>query len=353
MVEYDTLPCVSQEIDDLETVEMFESQISAGDVKECEQSKDTMEEIDESTTPAERLTIIARKALPCIASFFIGLLGPLINFAFAGHIPNTNSAEVLAGIALANMFANMSGISLMLGMTGGVETLGAQYNGGKQYEKVGYVLQRSIIALSAMSLPVLLLWLCSKNIFLLLGVPERVCTIIGNYLFIRTFEIPANILQFSYEKYLFSVGVMHCSLIASVAYAASIVTINWTLIYGPLRSLNLSYCSLGYAICLSQYVAIAIQVATSLSCESVQRTLQKINFSAAMDGMFQFISLGVPGTLMLISEWWAFEMLLVMSSRLGTEAVAAQTIMSQTVALAFMVPLGKSHPTRRITLFQA
>ena len=135
---------------------------------------------------------------------------------------------------------------------------------------------------------------------------------------------------------------MHCSLIASVVYAVSVVTINWTLLYGPLQGLNMGYCSLGYAICLSQYIAMVTQVATSLSSVSVQRTLQKINISAAMDGMCQFVALGVPGTLMLISEWWAFEMLLVMSSRLGTEAVAAQTIMSQTVALAFMVPLGKS-----------
>lgn len=197
MVEYDSLPCSCPDAeidDDLETIEIYEKVLQIGDVLTPNDSREVGKEddeeiIDESTTLAERLTILARKALPCIASFFIGLLGPLINFCFAGHIPNTNSAEVLAGIALANMFANVSGISLMLGMTGGVETLGAQYNGGKQYEKVGYVLQRSIIALSAMSLPVLLLWLFSKDIFLLLGVSESVCTIIGNYLLIRTFEV--------------------------------------------------------------------------------------------------------------------------------------------------------------------
>lgn len=43
---------------------------------------------------------------------------------------------------------------------------------------------------------------------------------------------------------------------------------------------------------------------------------------------------------MLCSEWWAFEILCIFASRLGSNEVAAQTIIGQMSALAFMIPLG-------------
>ena len=55
---------------------------------------------------------------------------------------------------------------------------------------------------------------------------------------------------------------------------------------------------------------------------------------------WEFISLGLPGTAMLCSEWWAFEATVIMAGFLGTEQVAAQVIILQVASLAFMVPLG-------------
>lgn len=54
----------------------------------------------------------------------------------------------------------------------------------------------------------------------------------------------------------------------------------------------------------------------------------------------EFVSLGVPGTVMLCSEWWAYEILTIFASMLGTEEVAAQSVILQTAGLAFMLPLG-------------
>jgi len=58
---------------------------------------------------------------------------------------------------------------------------------------------------------------------------------------------------------------------------------------------------------------------------------------------YEFISLGLPGTVMLCSEWWAFEFLTIMATFLGTAAVDAETIILQICSLAFMMPLGSSN----------
>mgnify|MGYP000430374983 CR=1 FL=1 len=50
--------------------------------------------------------------------------------------------------------------------------------------------------------------------------------------------------------------------------------------------------------------------------------------------------LGLPGTVMLCSEWWAFEFLMLMATFLGTHEVAAQAIILQISSISFMVPLG-------------
>ena len=75
----------------------------------------------------------------------------------------------------------------------------------------------------------------------------------------------------------------------------------------------------------------------------VKRTftaLREFDWSQSTKEWWQFISLGLPGTAMLCSEWWAFEVTVIMAGFLGTEQVAAQVIILQVASLAFMVPLG-------------
>ena len=83
------------------------------------------------------------------------LLGSVfINLFFAGQY----NVDVFAGVSLANMFANISHVSLIVGMSGAVETLGSQLNGAENYRMVGVVLQRSILILATMSVPILAMW---------------------------------------------------------------------------------------------------------------------------------------------------------------------------------------------------
>lgn len=75
----------------------------------------------------------------------------------------------------------------------------------------------------------------------------------------------------------------------------------------------------------------------------VKRTIavmRECDWSESTKEWWEFISLGLPGTAMLCSEWWAFEVTVIMAGFLGTEQVAAQVIILQVASLAFMVPLG-------------
>jgi multidrug resistance protein, MATE family len=162
-----------------------------------------------------------------------------------------------------------------------------------------------------------------------------VCNVIQRFIRIRSLTIPMDVINESYEKYLMSIGVMKPSMWANIAFNVLILVFDAFFVYG----LKLHYDCLAWSWVLSLYLSAFVQIALSWNHPSVRRTLQPFD-RAAWSNWWEFIKLGLPGTVMLCSEWWAYEILTIFASLLGTAQVAAQTIILQTASLAFMVPLG-------------
>jgi len=292
----------------------------------------------------ELLKKILIMAYPVVIGFFLNLGGSFTTLGFAGHLPasgDMTSSTYLAAISLANMFSNVTCLSLLIGMTTAMETLGSQYFGHGSYEKVGMTLNRSIVLLLLLSIPTYITWHFAENIFLLLGIDATVCKLIGLYLRIRMFGIPCDCLEKSYAKYLSSIGVMRPCMYGSLTFVISLVILNTICIVG----LKLGVASLGICYVTAQHLAATVEFVASLDHPNVQKTIPSMfKFKEIMqyNEMVQYIKLGIPGTLMLCAEWWAYELLTVLASRLGTSSVAAQTIIMSCASLAYMIPLGLS-----------
>jgi MATE family multidrug resistance protein len=284
----------------------------------------------------DRCKMICGMAGPVMISFFLSLGSNFVILFFAGKISTAQDDEsVFAGVSMANMFANVSCFSILSGMTGAVETLASQNNGAKNYRAVGLVLQRSIVVLSFLLLPIVVIWLNTESIFLAIGTDADICNVMGTYMRIRLFSIPADIVFKSYEKYLVCQGVTRPSMLSQIAMIGVIASLA-TLFVVVLR---LDYHSLAWAQVITGCVGLAMMVGTSWNHPAVRRTMQPPSWEALSD-IKEFFSLGVPGLVMLCAEWWAFELLTVLASWLGAEAVAAETIIMQIASLAFMIPLG-------------
>ncbi len=293
--------------------------------------------LEENSNGYQILNVLTKQAVPVIISFFLSVGGTFINLIFAGQYVHESGdrSAVFAGVSLANMFANVSCLSVLIGMSSAVETLGSQHNGAGNYKEVGFVLQRSCLILGFMTLPVIVLWFFTADIFLSLGVERDVCTVIRNFMRIRALSIPMDVVNESYEKYLMSIGVMRPSMWANICFNLLILAFDLLFVYG----LRLNYECLAWSWVLAIYISSAVQIALSWSHPQVQRTLQPWD-RRAWSGWREFVELGMPGTVMLCSEWWAYEILTMFASLLGTAQVAAQAIILQTASLAFMVPMG-------------
>ena len=56
--------------------------------------------------------------------------------------------------------------------------------------------------------------------------------------------------------------------------------------------------------------------------------------------VWEYLKISIPSITMLCAEWWALELLSLMSSIIGVEAMGAQTIAFNFYILLFMVPIG-------------
>jgi MATE family multidrug resistance protein len=144
-----------------------------------------------------------------------------------------------------------------------------------------------------------------------------------------------DVINESYEKYLMSIGVMYPSLIANVAFVILLYIFNVFFVY----VLELDYVCLAWSWVISLYLSAILQIVISLHHPSVKRTLQPLN-KKALTNLMEFVYLGIPGSIILCSEWWAYQILAIFASHLGTAEVDAQSTILQIASLVFMIPLG-------------
>ena len=233
------------------------------------------------------------------------------------------------------MFANVSCLSILIGMTSAVQTLCSQQNGAGRYKEVGITLQRSILILSFISLPIAVIWFNVTIIFRLFRIEESVCIVMGNFMRVRILCIPIDVIYESYRQYLMAIGVMRPSMWGAVTFNLSLVVFSTLFVC----VLKLGYECLAWSWVLSMFLCGLVQIGLSWSHPSVVRTMQPWDW-AAWERWDEFVGLGLPGTVMMCSEWWAFEILTMFASLLGTAEVGAQNLVLQTHALAVMIAAG-------------
>jgi MATE family multidrug resistance protein len=308
--------------------------------------KDILKTDDNSTTWF-LIYLLFHRAVPVCLGFVLMFMMNFITMAFAGHIQLLNqnisqeeATTIFAGISLANMFSVVSFLSIIIGTSSAIETLARQNFGGKNYIEVGIILQRSILICNFIAIPLTSLWFYSESIFLYIGVEANVTKVIYNYLMIRIIAIPIDILTVCYDKYLCAIGVVTPPVYANIMKNIVLVSCNILFIY----VLKYSYWALALSWCIAGFAGLGTMISVSLSHPSVQITLQSFHMSAFLKWP-EFMYLAFPATLMLCSEWWSFEFLTLMASKLGTTEVSAQTIIIQVASLGYMIPLGISVST--------
>ncbi|KAG0212489.1 hypothetical protein BGX28_006256 [Mortierella sp. GBA30] len=256
----------------------------------------------------------------------------------AAHLLHQLSHAKLAASSLASMFAAVTCWSVSLGTATALDTLCSQSYTSHHPHTLGLHLQRAILVLMLLFVPIAAIWLSSEHIFSLLGQEPALAQHAAIFLRGLLPGAPAFLIFECVKKYLQAQGNMHASTYVLLIASPINVVLNYELVWNK-------YIGLGY---------IGAPIATSISYWNMLIMLVLyIRFvdgyqgwggwtRDCLTGWRSFMKLSLPGVMMVCTEWWAFEVVSLAASYLGTVALAAQSIVVQTSGLLYTVPFGIS-----------
>ncbi|KAF8986866.1 hypothetical protein BGZ52_007301 [Haplosporangium bisporale] len=278
--------------------------------------------------------ILLRYSGPVVLTYVLQNSLQLASLVSLGHL---GSIE-LAASSLASMFAAVTCWSVSLGTATALDTLCSQSFTSHHPHTLGLHLQRAILVLMVLFVPIAGVWLSSEHIFLLLGQEPALAEHAAIFLRGLLPGAPAFLIFECVKKYLQAQGNMHASTYVLLICSPINVVLNYALVWNK-------YIGIGY---------IGAPIATSISYWNMLiLLLLYIRFvdgyagwggwtRDALTGWPAFMKLALPGVLMVCTEWWAFEVMSLAASYLGTVALAAQSIVVQTSGLLYTVPFGIS-----------
>ncbi|EKX48612.1 hypothetical protein GUITHDRAFT_68629 [Guillardia theta CCMP2712] len=168
-------------------------------------------------------------------------------------------AAGLAGVGLGVMYVNVTGASLLVGLSSALETLAAHFHGAQQPRQVSLALQRAMVVLGAASIPIAFFWWFAPNILHLLGVEWEVARLAGSFCRFMLAGLPAMGVLEALRKYLQAQGIMQPFVWASLAANVLHLVGCWLLVTEDV--LGLGVASAALSLSLAYYVSLLIVLA--------------------------------------------------------------------------------------------
>ncbi|KAJ3799579.1 MOP flippase, partial [Lentinula aff. detonsa] len=278
------------------------------------------------------LSYILQNSIQTISIVIIGRLGP----------------HELSVAAFSLMLAFVTGDDpswcVALGGTTALDTLGSQaFTGSTRPTDLSVHLQRCILLLWILLIPVCVLWTFMRPILLALGQQDDLARDVQKFLRLLIIGAPGYIGFESMKKYL------QCQGKASIMRASTMVLlvvfpINVGLNIGFVYYSSLRLFGGPIALSITYWLAFALLGMITFFSPTHRRngTWGGIQFRAVLQwkGCATFFRLAIPGILMVGTEWAAFEIVALAAGRLGSLPLAAQSVIMTLDQILNTLPFG-------------
>ncbi|KAJ3475137.1 hypothetical protein NLI96_g12039 [Meripilus lineatus] len=258
------------------------------------------------------------------------------------QMPNREATPLaLYRVGLSLLTDSIPGWCVALGGTTALDTLGSQaFTGSDQPTLLSIHLQRCVVLLWALFIPVGLLWYFVKPVLIFLGQDQRLSGDVESFLRILIVGAPGYIAFESLKKYLQCQGIMRAATFVLIIVAPINAALNIFLIH--FTNLGL----LGSPIAISVTYWLSFLGLVVLTCVSKVHSRNKTwggfrpRLVFNMRSCVLFFRLAIPGILMVGTEWAAFEIVALAAGRLGTLSLAAQSVIMTTDQVLNTIPFG-------------
>uniref|UniRef100_A0A8C7WB97 Multidrug and toxin extrusion protein n=1 Tax=Oncorhynchus mykiss TaxID=8022 RepID=A0A8C7WB97_ONCMY len=248
----------------------------------------------------EELYHILRMTGPLLLSRILNYLLPFVITMFCGRLGNA----VLAGYGLACATINVTTAATGGGLALACDTLVSQTFGGKNLQRVGVILQRSVLILLLFCLPCWAMLLNTQSILLALGQEPEV-------------------------------GILLPQMYTAAAANIANVVTNYILLYW----MDLGVIGSAAANTLSQ-----LYICSFLFAYICWKKLHVKTWGGwtteALQEWGSYMKLAIPSTLMLCFEWWIYELGGFLAGMLSEVDLAAQHVVIMLAFINYMFPMG-------------
>ena len=287
---------------------------------------------------------IARLAAPVIATQLATMMLGVVDNMMLGRL----SVEALNASALGRLW--VSGTWLLgMGLVFGIDPFVSQAHGAGDGKAAGVALQRGILVALLASLPIAISWCFTEELLVSWGQDPALSAEAERYALVQIPGLPFLLAFQALRQYLQGRGIVRPAMWVAIFANGFNAFWNWLLIYGhagfgpfaPIPALGVV--GAGIATGLTQVVMFAlllwIVVRWRLG-EGAWTPWSRESFAAR--GLGRVIAVGTPIALQIGLEMWAFQIATLWAGEIGSNELAAHTIVLNLASLSFMIPLGIS-----------
>lgn len=271
-----------------------------------------------------------KASVPLTCTFLLQYSLPVASVFCVGHLGKIE----LGAVSLASMTANITGFALIQGLATCMDTLCAQAYGANLYHQVGEYLQKCCLMILVCFVPVSVLWYYSAPVLLLFVDDTQLVDLAVSYLRVVSAGIPAYILFECLKRYLQAQNIFHASTAVLAVCAPINAVLNYVLVWDSRIGMGFVGAPLA--------VAITTWLMAAMLCLYIFFIDGSKCWGGFSDRLFDrwnvMFQLAIPGVIMVEAEFLAFEFLTLASSRFGTTALAAQSVISTTLGLLYQIP---------------
>ncbi|KAK4156532.1 ethionine resistance-conferring protein 1 [Chaetomidium leptoderma] len=261
------------------------------------------------------VTFLLQYSLNVTSIFAVGRLGTL----------------ELGAVSLATMTANITCYAPIQGLATSLDTLCAQAFGSGHKQLVGLQLQRMTYFLLVLLLPVAVVWLHAEPILASM-IGQESAALAASYLRIVLVGTPAYAAFEGGKRFVQAQGLFHATTYVLLVAAPINVLLNWLFVW----KFGFGFNGAPMAVAITQNL---LPLLLFLYVWKVDGSQAWGGFRrAALKNWGPMVRLALPGMIMVVAEWFAFEILTLASGRMGVAFLAAQSVLVTVTSTTFQIP---------------
>lgn len=290
--------------------------------------------LTDASTWKDESWLLLTYAMPLIGTYLLQYSFNVVNIFVAGRL----GSDILAAASIGITTMTIIGSTLFEGMATALDTLCAQAYGSGNLKGVGLHVQRMLLFMGVTAIPIGAFWVCSPWILTLVVKQEHLARMAGRFLQISLIGLPGYAGFEALKRFVQAQGEFQIPLITLIICAPINVFLNWLFCFKFNWGLE------GTALATALVSDLRPILLITLIFTRSRWTLQCWGgFSRdAFKRWGPMVQLSLAGSVLNLSEWFAFEMLTFSSSYISTEHIAAQTILGTCSILTWHIPFSVS-----------